>query len=388
MTTNADELVGAGTAIAGQIVPHPLKGIVNSNDDPLACALCSVHTDSTSCGRIGNLLACCGKEICLSCGEHRQYDEVFFFCPFGCPPGSSKVWLKALKRHAKKGRPWAQSMLGMLYVLGDVVRPSVSEATRLIDMAAKNGSPQAMEMMGQFYLKGNGLIAADLSKARHNFDAALSLVPGSDGCRNGLLEVSTQHLKKNDEGSTAAAKSILLSICGFPPKDPKVFRHSDAMFFLGSIFQNEKDFARASILHTESFATCTTCSTIEKADVAFELTRCSMAQGLVAQSSFWFGKIKLSMISTHRRRDVIERYLSQRAFLRQLRDTCGACGAEFEGKDRKYCGGCRTFCYCSRECQKMHWNRKAIGHREDCLGLNDLKMKLKDAKKNSDKYGK
>ena len=271
MTTNADA-VGAGTVNVQN--SHPLKGIINANDEPLACALCSVHTDSASCGRVGYLVPCCGKELCLSCDAHHRNEEVPFgaFCPFVCPPGSDKSWLKALKRHAKKGRPWAQNMLGRIYIEGGVVRPSASEATRLIDMAAKNGSPQAMEMMGRFYLKGNDFIPADLSKARRHFDAALALVPENDGCRNGLLEVSTEYLKNKDEGSTAAAKSILLSITGGTSKDSNVF-HSDAIFFLGSISHIEKDFARASHMYTESFATCTTLSTIKKADIAFELTR-------------------------------------------------------------------------------------------------------------------
>ena len=53
----------------------------------------------------------------------------------------------------------------------------------------------------------------------------------------------------------------------------------------------------------------------------------------------------------------------------------------FEGKDRKFCRSCKTFCYCSRECQKMHWNRKKDGHREDCKGAMELKQKLKKARR-------
>ena len=66
---------------------------------------------------------------------------------------------------------------------------------------------------------------------------------------------------------------------------------------------------------------------------------------------------------------------------RKLRDICGGCGAEFEGKERKFCRGCKAFCYCSRECQKMHWNRKKDGHREDCKGAMELKRKMKEARK-------
>ena len=97
--------------------------------------------------------------------------------------------------------------------------------------------------------------------------------------------------------------------------------------------------------------------------------------------------MKLLAIRKENRRDAAETYVNHRAFLRQLRDTCGACGTKFEGKDRKFCGGCRTFCYCSRECQKIHWNQKALGHREDCLGLKNLKVEVKEAKKKSDEDG-
>ena len=68
---------------------------------------------------------------------------------------------------------------------------------------------------------------------------------------------------------------------------------------------------------------------------------------------------------------------------RRLRNTCGGCGTEFEGKERKFCRGCKKFCYCSRECQKMHWNRKKDGHREDCKGAVELKQKLKEARRQS-----
>ena len=382
MTTNADA-VGAGAGVQNS---HQLKGIINTNDDPLACALCSVHADSTSCGRFGYLMPCCGKEFCLSCDEHRRDEEVLFFCPFGCPPGSDKIWVKALKRHAKRGRPWAQNMLGRIYIEGNVVRPSPSEAFRLFEMAAKNGSPQAMELMGRFYLKGNGFIPADLSKAWRHFDAALSLVPENDACLNGLLKVSARYLEKKDEGSRAAAKSILLSVTGYrSSSDPKVFDRSVALYFLGLTFQRESNYGEAYNIFTECV---TTCGSKKIEDVAYVQMMCSNAQGLDAQSRFWLRQINLSAIPTKSRRQAAKKYISQRSDLRKLRDICGACGTEFEGKDRKFCGGCRTFCYCSRKCQKMHWNSKEYGHREDCLGLKDLKMKLKEAKKKkkSDEY--
>ena len=122
MTTNADELVGAGTASDQN--SHPLKGIINTNDDPFTCDLCLGHTGNLTSGdgNSGTLLICCGKEICLSCKKEEQNRQVW--CPFGCKPGNGKGLIKIIKRHAKKGRPWAQFHLGKLYYDGSFVRKS------------------------------------------------------------------------------------------------------------------------------------------------------------------------------------------------------------------------------------------------------------------------
>ena len=52
--------------------------------------------------------------------------------------------------------------------------------------------------------------------------------------------------------------------------------------------------------------------------------------------------------------------------LRKNRDSCGGCGAALQGDTRKYCRGCKAYCYCSKDCQKMHWNRKKDSHRDEC----------------------
>eukprot|EP00562_Extubocellulus_spinifer_P014852 CAMPEP_0178568046 /NCGR_PEP_ID=MMETSP0697-20121206/15674_1 /TAXON_ID=265572 /ORGANISM="Extubocellulus spinifer, Strain CCMP396" /LENGTH=90 /DNA_ID=CAMNT_0020202069 /DNA_START=28 /DNA_END=300 /DNA_ORIENTATION=- len=62
--------------------------------------------------------------------------------------------------------------------------------------------------------------------------------------------------------------------------------------------------------------------------------------------------------------------------LRQLRNNCGGCGVKLEGDRRQYCRQCRTYCYCSSECQKLHWNRTG-GHRSECMAVGSLKEKMK-----------
>ena len=70
-----------------------------------------------------------------------------------------------------------------------------------------------------------------------------------------------------------------------------------------------------------------------------------------------------------------------RAKLREISDSCGGCGAALEGDTRQYCRGCKAFCYCSRECQKLHWNRADAdgGHRAECKEAQDQACKILEA---------
>ena len=51
---------------------------------------------------------------------------------------------------------------------------------------------------------------------------------------------------------------------------------------------------------------------------------------------------------------------------------CGGCGVNLKGKPRKICKGCFTQPYCDRDCQKRHWNRKKLSHRDECSALKKL----------------
>ena len=62
-----------------------------------------------------------------------------------------------------------------------------------------------------------------------------------------------------------------------------------------------------------------------------------------------------------------------------FRKGCATCGTALDRSNRKLCRGCRNHCYCSRECQKVHWNRKKGGHRAECKEAQELKVQIRDA---------
>ena len=80
-----------------------------------------------------------------------------------------------------------------------------------------------------------------------------------------------------------------------------------------------------------------------------------------------------SFLKLKQRRDEI------RAKLRKISDSCGGCGAALEGDTRQYCRGCKAFCYCSKECQKQHWNRTDGGHRAECKDAQGQARKILEA---------
>jgi len=112
---------------------------------------------------------------------------------------------------------------------------------------------------------------------------------------------------------------------------------------------------------------------------------CTNHSGNLAHMRYWSRSAKAVDLpqGLENRRNYVHVMVRSQRLLREVRDSCGGCGAEFEGKERKFCSGCRAYCYCSRDCQKMHWNRKENGHREDCKGLTELKQKMKEAKRMS-----
>ena len=198
------------TLTEGVQQPHPLKGIVSSNDDPTRCARCSIFIQD-----LNDVIVsfCCGRGICESCDDAEDELKHCPQCnsPFGKTP---KEKIACLKKHSKKGHPWAQERLAVLYCAGNGVRESRSEALHWNLQAAKRGHPIAMEIIGSCFLLGVFECPVDLHQAQKYFEAGLKASKPSftacyESCQTGLVEVAERHCAAK---AFEKARTILLPL--------------------------------------------------------------------------------------------------------------------------------------------------------------------------------
>ena len=372
------------TLTAGIQQPHPLKGVVNSNDDPHHCASCSVFMQDLGKVFLGD---CCGRGVCKSCAD---IEAELKCCPQCNVPmrGTSKEFAACLKKHSKKGHPWAQASLAILYIEGDEIRKSISEARHWFCQAAKRGHPAALRNLGRWFLLGEMGCPVDLHQAQEYLEAGLEASKTSSAacyetCQEGLVEIAKCHLETKsfekartillplaEEGMSNAQKAlgdaIVYDYEGRSPCEQQHCYSWGLLWYSSAAFAAEGD--NAAFGNAEHSATIC-CDALQK----------------YAQAKFWGRIVKKTLrhpeMSDKVRATRVITLVNVQRELRALRETCGGCGAEFEGKERKFCRACRAYCYCSRECQKMHWNRKEGGHREDCKDASELKQKMKEKKK-------
>ena len=357
--------------------PHPLKGIVNTNDDPAACALCyhPIHdwVDST-------VMVCCGKALCRArCQYH--HDGKNRNCSL-CTTWNKRTptttdLANIARKNAKKGHAWAQ----LEYSLS-LVESAPGEAYRWADMAARQGHPGANLNLALTTIIGRGC-PVNLTRAKNFAEKALSGGANREQCLEALLLVANDRLR---EGTVEGVEEAL-EIFGFLSYGDNV--RPEALLWLSKFaYLNGKVEDEYHCLVSCAFAAKE--GSAEFSEAAYRAMVAMQAVTFHALGRWWLRRVTLSNIkfdSGEERMEAIASFISYQQELRQMRDICGGCGVEFEGKERKFCRECRTYCYCSRECQKIHWNRKQNGHREDCLVLTDLKKKFKEAKRNSGVIG-
>ena len=301
--------------------------------------------------------------------------------------------LKALKKHAKRGRAWAQFALARRYETGNALTQSYENSRLWYTKAARQNHPDALYNLGCLYKEGVVGGRVDLAKGRDFIRSAMDIYNRS-GDEGSLVSIARYYLTDcviDEQDGIKQALDILIPLAGTDPKTSTApidgrFQLAYALFSKGD-FQASYSWYCSTVLASVASEMCT-CVHVWAPSIYNAMLCCGeITLDLKAQRKLWARLAQKESISVeldaNERLERTQKIISVLRDLRQLRDTCGGCGVAFEGKERKFCRGCKTFCYCSRECQKMHWNRKKNGHREDCKGATKLKKKLKEARRQS-----
>ena len=340
---------------------HPLKGIINSNDDPLCCASCSVLFPDGLFVSIFH--GCCGVQICNACTEAgRAYDIGTDRCLL-CNAADS---IGLLKKNAKKGYAWAQDLLGQKFYQGEGVAQSDYDAVRWYRKGAAKGNPLAYYHLSYRHMRGEGGCKRDLSVAVEYANMTAEIDPR-------LIKI---------------AKDVLCTIADDHTDDT----HFDKAIFLlkplaeEGLANAQHNLARAYHLNGEDVLGLqwSTASAMQGFDLsAYVAMQCCRFIEPIPwpQARFWLG------IARKRKEDnfsasELSNMDSVSSALGEIRSNCKTCGVELNSETRKLCKGCKTYCYCSVDCQKIHWGRSEDGHRTECKEVMALVEKMKACKCN------
>ena len=338
-----------------------LKGILSTNEHPTHCVVCN-----KSVIRKYAIAQCCGKILCGSCPSHFTDIGGSFRCAVCC----TLIWKRRaiVQSEAASGKAWAQMSVG----IDNAKNGMHDEALRWYVQAAMKGHYDAFLALSLVYREGRG-VSQDLKLCEIYARKARALNPRCGLSSNwSLLEIAKAYISGGFENT---ACSILLSIA----KDSDENSLADRSLCLGVAGRlwNAEQYNPSAEMYVRSFCY----GHIESAHSASYMFSCGEK---LALSKLWLdvslhSKLLYSyveVITTGAKRtwqDTRSQRDAARSKLRQMRDSCGGCGAALSGETRKYCRCCRTYCYCTEGCQKKHWDG---GHREECKEVEEHMRKI------------
>ena len=352
--------------------PSVLRGIISSNDDPGKCAACSKCMPLESDDYI--LAECCGKHFCKECVERGRYHDLLgdarcAFCSVALVERRA-----AGKRMAHLGKAWAQYRYAEL----------ASSNFRWLQKAAEQSHPLACLNLAELFLDGeHGVrrdVRQDLEIAKSYAEKAKSLYTGfADVANEYLLDVVENYFK---EGMVEDAMAILADFVNIP--DTNAVDSIPCERAAGFLFEMEQ-YHLSGNFRAISFYQGAVESAL-MASMCFELSKkyalCKLWFSVACQTKCDYVYVEPMDDGSSKKRSWSDVKICREIIqskLRKARNSCGGCGAALEGAMRKYCRGCKAYCYCSKDCQKLHWNRKKDSHRDECKEAKEHWEKVMEA---------
>ena len=384
---------------------HPLNKEV--------CPIC-LHDIPITCVKTVQYFSCCGNFICLQClqssvagGRVRMKK-----CPCCREEITCEMPEKAVRQveeHAKRGRPWAQTTMGIYFLEGSSCehgnavyhKYDVKEALKWLKLAAEQKQPDAIRIIAQLHcgvygevkeveqceIKAKALMkeAANLGNLRAQRNYAMMCRLGQGGpvdkteaahyytlaySQKGLLfekdEVSPLNYS-DDLPEEVLHAGLFLGIYHYYGHGGFSKNLRTAKYYLEEyVKESEKQCLIVGPMAYMYLAACL--MELQESECGQNILDFSIpgyssvprAMTLYRKSVEW-GVNKPNPYSQHSK-EVIEKLVTR------LKNYCGNCGVASadipERRKMKACGRCHSVWYCGKDCQTEHWK---AGHKRDCV---------------------
>eukprot|EP00984_Skeletonema_dohrnii_P015885 scaffold6970_cov82-Skeletonema_dohrnii-CCMP3373.AAC.2 len=352
---------------------------------------------------------CCGNFICFQCfqasfagGQLRMKN---------CPCCREEIFVateekvRQTEQLAKRGRPWAQAIMGERYLYGSSIphehhKVDVQEALKWLKLAAEQNHPDAIRMIAQLHhgvygkvkeveqchIKARVLLkeAADLGnlKAQRNYAMMCRLGQGgpddkSEAAHYYTLAYSQKGLSfekdeiaplqiSDDLRDEVLHAGLFLGIYHFYGDGGLTRNVFTAKYYLEEhVKECEK---QCAYLGSDSYMYLAAClMELQERTFGRNITEYSIPgySSVPRAISLYWKAVKLGIDSPNKyaqhSREVLKNLLSK------LKRFCGHCGVASEDIPEgmlKACGRCHSTWYCGKECQTEHWK---AGHKRDCV---------------------
>jgi len=336
-------------------------------EDKEECSICLdvLPLDDTKVARA----VCCGKAMHIKCREDMIASKMSEDQKHRCvmcrtryavdTEEGRKKSLKRLRKWAKKGKAWAQFMLGCRYLIGNGVKKDGKRALELFNLAAQQGDANAQYNLGCMYERGRG-VDKDEKRAVELYTLAADQGYAKAQCNLGFMY---EHGRGVEPDVKRAVELYTLAADQ---------GHAKAQCNLGVMYENgngvDKDEKRAVEMYTLA-------AEHDDAGAQFNLG-VMYYNGKGVNQSFtkareWFTKAaaqgKENAIGALKTLDEAEgRTTTPSSTVKSNTTFCSYCNKP-EPPNR--CQRCRSVSYCNRECQIKHWKTKPNGHKKQCKKL-------------------
>ena len=366
------EALDDGTYVLAKAVREDMaprkKGVICNNNDHTRCEICASPITKPQLDTV-DVLACCGHRICATCHDNDGEFATNLAGERSCSVCGTAVFSRngERRRHVRrlaKRVSWAALIMGTAkHDDGEYVVGSSYDAVRCLRKAASAGSPEALFHLGRHLSDGTGCIQ-NTPDALDCLERCLTIDPVGymDCVGDVMLSLAGKAIK---DQNFVLAERILenLSAKG----------HAFPQYLLGALYEDpsvqlgwEMEGKYWQILSALNGNNC----------IFF-----------VAREFLWQEKIPQAKLFLQLDRGpsdnsdgcIREDYEDLRHALREIKEHCAWCGVSLPTKrDRMTCRQCRAVCYCSRSCQKKHWNCRRLedSHRNDCKDVAMLKADI------------